>query len=239
MTPQREQNLRLFEETLGYSFENLELLENAFVHSSYLNECGDKTKRENERLEFLGDAVLELIVSDILYRSFPDESEGSLTKRRSQFVCEASFGHIGNRLEIGKYLMLGRGEEMAGGRTRRSLIADAFEAVCGAIYLDGGFDFLYSYIKVNFREFVQKEKEAHVFFVDYKTKVQEHLHQLGHDFSYDITGEKGPAHQREFSVELHVNGTVVATGVGRSKKLAQQDAAKNAWTMWEAEGKRL
>lgn len=235
MTLGQETNIHLFEEALGYTFENPALLENAFIHSSYLNECNDKNIEANERLEFLGDAVLELIVSDILFRSLPDEPEGALTKRRSQFVCEPSFGYIGHRLELGKYLFLGKGEEMAGGRTRNSLVADAFEAVCGAIYLDGGYEFLYSFIKHNLNEFVAKEKEAEVYFIDYKSKVQEKLHRLGHAFAYELISERGPAHDRSFVVALIVNDEEVAKGAGKSKKLAQQDAAKNAWIAWENE----
>lgn len=224
----RRAKLEAFEHELGYRFNRPELLDRAFIHRSYLNECADKTLVSNERLEFLGDAVLELVVSDFLYRRYPDEPEGDLTRRRTQIVCEASFAYIAERLGVGLLLLLGKGEDSTGGRRKASLLSDCFEAICGAIYLDGGYEWLYEYFQKNIESFILAEADQKRIFIDYKTKLQECLFREERAFTYEVLEESGPSHDKRFTVGLLIDGVVAATAQARSKKMAEQLAAKNA-----------
>ena len=214
------------EAAIGYRFSNITLLQNALAHSSYANERWHNSLMSNERLEFLGDSVLGMLVADHLYRNFPDRPEGELTRMRADMVCESALAAVAERLELGSHLLLGKGEEQGGGRSRGSILADAVESVLAACYLDGGMeaakDFVSRFILVNVP--VAKLKNA-----DYKTALQELVQQKKNQIiTYKLVGESGPDHDKEFTVELSLNGEVVGTGTGSSKKRAEQEAAKNA-----------
>ncbi|MCI8478237.1 MAG: ribonuclease III [Oscillospiraceae bacterium] len=213
------------EEKLGYPFQTTSLLENALTHSSYANENRGRSLGSNERLEFLGDSVLGMVVADYLYRVHPNLPEGDLTRTRSALVCEGSLVEVAQALELGQYLKLGRGEDAGGGRTRPSILADAVEAVLAAVYLDGGLDPVRGIIQ----RFLLNQEEEKSTSRDYKTALQELVQQeSGQILEYRLTGEAGPDHAKTFSVAVDLNGTVVGTGQGHSKKEAEQNAAKAA-----------
>ena len=217
------------ETAIGYQFRNITLLQNALSHSSYANERWHDSLKSNERLEFLGDSVLGMVVAEYLYRTFPDRPEGELTRMRADMVCERTLATVANRLDLGRHLLLGKGEEQGGGRKRESILADAVESVIAACYLDGGMDaavqFIQKFILVNVP--VTKLHNA-----DYKTALQELVQQKKNQvLSYCLVGESGPDHDKEFRVELTLNGEVVGTGIGSSKKRAEQAAAKKALEM--------
>ena len=221
------------EEKLGYKFNNIDLLKNALTHSSYANEVRGGFS-SNERLEFLGDSVLSIIVSDYIYRHFKSLPEGELTKLRASLVCEKSLCAFSRELELGKYLMLGKGEEKSGGRERDSILADAFEAVLAAIYLDGGMEPARRHV-MNFvlRELKHTDDEL---FKDYKTALQEIIQRNPEEsVTYILTGENGPDHDKSFTVEVHLNSNVIGTGTGKNKKQAEQMAAKEALRLMGAE----
>ncbi len=221
------------EEKLGYKFNNIDLLKNALTHSSYANEVRGGFS-SNERLEFLGDSVLSIIVSDYIYRHFKSLPEGELTKLRASLVCEKSLCAFSRELELGKYLMLGKGEEKSGGRERDSILADAFEAVLAAIYLDGGMEPARRHV-MNFvlRELKHTDDEV---FKDYKTALQEIIQRNPEEYvTYILTGENGPDHDKSFTVEVHLNSNVIGTGTGKNKKQAEQMAAKEALRLMGAE----
>lgn len=215
------------EEKLGYKFKNIDLLKNALTHSSYANEVRGGFS-SNERLEFLGDSVLSIIVSDYIYRHYRSLPEGELTKLRASLVCEKSLCAFSRELELGKYLMLGKGEDKGGGRERDSILADAFEAVLAAIYLDGGME----PAKKHVMNFVLREIKHHSSeesFKDYKTVLQEIIQRNPEEnLTYILTDESGPDHDKSFTVEVHLNSNVIGTGTGKSKKQAEQMAAKEA-----------
>lgn len=215
------------EKYLNYKFKNINLLKNALTHSSYANEVRNGIT-SNERLEFLGDSVLSIIVSDHIYKRFPDIPEGELTKMRAALVCEKALCGFSRELHIGEYLMLGKGEEKGGGRERDSILADAFEAVLAAIYLDGGMEPAKKHV-MNFvlRELEHKTEEET--FKDYKTVLQEIIQRNPEEsVNYVLTDEKGPDHDKTFTVEVRLNSNVIGTGSGKSKKSAEQMAAKQA-----------
>ena len=214
------------EKAIGYQFRNITLLQNALSHSSYANERWHDSLKSNERLEFLGDSVLGMLVADYLYRTFPDRPEGELTRMRADMVCEKTLATVANRLGLGQHLMLGKGEELGGGRSRDSILADAVESVIAACYLDGGMDaavqFIQKFILVNVP--VTKLHNA-----DYKTALQELVQQKKNQvLAYRLVGESGPDHDKQFRVELTLNGEVVGVGTGSSKKRAEQAAAQAA-----------
>ncbi len=214
------------EKRLGYKFNNINLLKNALTHSSYANEVRDGFS-SNERLEFLGDSVLSIVVSDYIYKHYPNMPEGELTKLRASLVCEKSLCAFSRELELGNYLMLGKGEEKGGGRERDSILADAFEAVLAAIYLDGGMEPARRHV-MNFvlRELQHTDDEV---FKDYKTALQEIIQRNPEEaVSYILTGESGPDHDKEFTVEVRLNSNVIGRGTGKNKKRAEQMAAKEA-----------
>ena len=214
------------EVAIGYRFQNITLLQNALSHSSYANERWHDGLKSNERLEFLGDSILGMLVADYLYRIFPDRLEGELTRMRADMVCEKTLAKVANSLNLGKHLMLGRGEELGGGRNRDSILADAVESVIAACYLDGGMDaakdFIQKFILVNVP--VTKLQNT-----DYKTALQELVQQKKNQvLTYCLIGESGPDHDKQFRVELTLNDKVVGVGEGTSKKRAEQAAAKAA-----------
>ena len=214
------------EAAIGYRFKNITLLQNALTHSSYANERWHNSLLSNERLEFLGDSILGMTVAEYLYRNFPDRPEGDLTRMRADMVCEKALAKVAARIELGKHLMLGNGEEQGGGRKRDSILADAVESVIAACFLDGGMEAARQFID----RFVLVEvpvKKLHN--ADYKTALQELVQQKKNQvLSYVMTGESGPDHDKRFEVEVKLNGVVIGSGSGSSKKRAEQDAARCA-----------
>ncbi len=214
------------ETAIGYRFQNITLLQNALSHSSYANERWHDGLKSNERLEFLGDSILGMLVADYLYRTFPDRLEGELTRMRADMVCEKTLAKVANSLNLGKHLMLGRGEELGGGRNRDSILADAVESVIAACYLDGGMDAAKSFINKFILVNVPVTKLQNT---DYKTALQELVQQKKNQvLTYCLIGESGPDHDKQFRVELTLNDKVVGVGEGTSKKRAEQAAAKAA-----------
>lgn len=219
-------DLTALEAKINYRFRNRRLLKQAMIHSSYANEHRMEELSDNERLEFLGDAVLELISSEFLFRHYPDMPEGDLTKLRASIVCEPTLALCTRELELGKHLFLGKGEERTGGRDRDSIVSDAMEALIGAIYLDGGF--------ANAKEFVQKfimtDIEKKKLFYDSKTILQEIVQKdyKGEEISYQLIEEKGPDHDKTFVVDALVGQKEQGRGIGRTKKAAEQEAAYHA-----------
>ncbi len=209
---------------LGYTFKDEKLLIRALSHSSYVNE-NHPVGESNERLEFLGDSVLGLVTAENFYTNYTKLPEGELTKLRAAMVCEKSLAGFAKQLDLGKYLLLGKGENLTGGRERPSIQADAFEAIIAAIYLDGGIEearkFVLSYIDEAIRR--------HQSFKDYKTMLQEVVQRNpGELVEYVLVGETGPDHDKRFAVEVHLNSNVIGKGIGRSKKRAEQEAAREA-----------
>lgn len=217
--------LEELEEKIGYQFQKKELLRQALTHSSFANEQKINKLQDYERLEFLGDAVLELVSSDFLFRENPQMPEGKLTKLRSSMVCEPALAYCARDLELGEYMLLGRGEEATGGRHRDSITSDAMEAVIGALYLDGGFAEARDFI----HRFVLSDLENKILFYDSKTVLQEMIQtDADSSFFYELKGETGPDHNKEFLVDAILNGQVVGSGRGRTKKAAEQRAAYEA-----------
>ena len=214
-------DLNEFQSKIGYTFKNQHLLEQALTHSSYANEKHMKKHSDNERLEFLGDAVLEIVSSEFLFINYPQKPEGELTKLRASIVCEPTLALCTKPLDLGKYLRLGRGEDHTGGRKRKSILSDALEAVIGAIYLDGGF--------ANAKEFIHrftlKDLENKKLFFDSKTILQEVIQGLGKEVDYEFIGEEGPEHNKQFVVAAVVDGLFNIKGTGHTKKSASQNAA--------------
>lgn len=217
--------LSLLEETIGYTFQEKMYLRVATTHSSYANEVKHQVKY-NERLEFLGDAVLSIIVSDHLFNHFYSQ-EGELTKMRASLVCEKSLKVMADKIQLGNYLLLGKGEEMTGGRTRPSILADAFEALIAAIYMDGGLEAARKFVLPFVTEML--EDSSKVSFKDYKTLLQEIVQKNPEEhLSYHLVDQWGPDHDKHFVVEIHLNSNVIGKGEGKSKKSAEQFAAKQA-----------
>jgi ribonuclease-3 len=217
--------------TIGYTFRQLELLEEALTHKSHANELRHKEGKDNERLEFLGDAVLTLIISDHLAKSFPGHTEGELSKLKAQLVSEASLAQAARRLDLGRLLRLGRGEELTKGREKSSLLANAFEAILAAVYLDGGLEparvFVLRVLGTELNDL--GGLESTVLGQDYKTQVQEWSQKQFESLPQYVTvRESGPDHEKTFEVQLKVRGDVWGVGIGRSKKEAEQMAAKQA-----------
>ena len=214
------------EGAIGYHFRNINLLQNALTHSSYANERYHNSLMSNERLEFLGDSILGMVVAEHLYRNFPDRPEGELTRMRADMVCERALAEVANRLSLGQHLLLGHGEERFGGRSRESILADAVESVIAATYVDGGMNAAVGFI----RKFILCDVPAQrLRNADYKTTLQELVQQKKNQvLTYELVGESGPDHDKKFDVEVCLNGQVVGRGVGSSKKRAEQEAARVA-----------
>ena len=214
------------EQAIGYRFQNITLLQNALTHSSYANERWHNSLLSNERLEFLGDSILGMVVAEYLYKQFPDRPEGELTKMRADMVCETSLAAIAEKIGLGQHLLLGHGEDRLGGRSRASILADAVESVIAASFLDGGMAAAKSFID----KFVLTNvpvKRMHN--ADYKTALQELVQQKKNQvLTYVLTGESGPDHDKVFCVEVLLNDVPIGTGTGSSKKRAEQAAAQSA-----------
>ena len=214
------------EKKLGYSFRDKTLLETALSHSSYANENKALGLDSNERLEFLGDSVLGQIVATYLYLRYPKMPEGQMTRLRADLVCETSLHEVAQKLELGRYIKLGRGEEHTGGRERESILADAVEAIIAAMYLDGGIDvskrFINTYILAGF-----EAEETHSV-TDYKTALQERVQRrAGQVLNYELVSQSGPDHRKTFTMRVTLNGQPIGEGSGRTKKEAEQNAAKS------------
>ena len=217
-----------FEEAINYRFGNKENAVLALTHSSYANECKDDKVISNERLEFLGDSVLNLVVSEKIYFNDKSLSEGEMTRIRANIVCERSLMRCSNKIKIGEYLLLGKGEEQTGGRTRISILSDAFEALIGAIYTDGGMESARSFIIEQMGRLITDSVDGAIS-LDYKTKLQEMVQRNGDNrISYEILEEKGPDHKKIFVSQVKISDIVLGTGEGRSKKEAEQNAAMSA-----------
>ncbi len=220
-----EKKLKELEKKIGYQFQDKGLLKHALRHSSYINEKRMPKHECNERLEFLGDAVLELVSSEFLFFGNPEMPEGQMTKQRASMVCEPALAFCARTIELGDYLLLGKGEEATGGRKRESITSDALEAVIGAIYLDGGF--------ANAKEFVLNhvlnDLENKRLFFDSKTILQEIVQgKLDKIIEYQLVKEEGPDHDKSFYINVLLSDQIYGTGVGRTKKAAEQDAAYQA-----------
>ena len=214
------------EEALGYRFRNISLLQNAVTHSSYANERWHNSLLSNERLEFLGDSVLGMLVAEYLYRNFPNRPEGELTRMRADMVCEKTLAAAADRIGLGSHLLLGHGEEQTGGRRRSSILADAMESVIAASFLDGGREAALQIVRTFIFVEVPVTKLHNA---DYKTQLQEMVQQKKNQtLSYELVGQSGPDHDKRFDVEVSLNGVVVGFGSGSSKKRAEQDAARAA-----------
>ena len=226
------------EEKIGYKFNNISILEQALTHSSYSNELSQKGVECscNERLEFLGDSVLSIIVSEYLFEQYTGEAEGKLTNRRRELVCEKALAHYAKKLSLGDYLRLGRGEDKNGGRDNKSILADAFEALLAAIYLDAGADgkkevskFLLPYIKNEMSAWSISGES-----IDYKTLLQQFTQQTDGELpDYVEISESGPAHMKKFGVEVRLNNNIIGRGQGKTKKEAEQKAAEEACRLFE------
>ena len=218
--------LKDLEAVIGYKFRNISLLQNALTHSSYANERWHNSLLSNERLEFLGDSVLGMLVAEYLYRNFPNRPEGELTRMRADMVCEQTLAAAANRIGLGQHLLLGHGEEQGGGRTRSSILADAMESVIAASFLDGGREAALQIVRTFIFVEVPVTKLHNA---DYKTQLQEMVQQKKNQtLSYELVGQSGPDHDKRFDVEVSLNGVVVGFGSGSSKKRAEQDAARAA-----------
>ncbi|WP_425589586.1 ribonuclease III [Fictibacillus terranigra] len=223
----RKQKVAPLQERINLFFDNEKLLVQAFTHSSYVNEHRGRPYEDNERLEFLGDAVLELTISQFLYSKFSTMSEGELTKLRAAIVCEPSLVILANELHFGDYVLLGKGEENTGGRTRPALLADVFEAFIGALYLDKGIEAVKEFLEIHVFPRINEGAFSHV--MDFKSQLQEYVQREGlGTIDYKIIQEKGPAHNREFVSEVKLNEDAFGVGFGRSKKEAEQHAAQEA-----------
>lgn len=222
---EKKVNLKELEKIIGYYFQNNDLLKQAMTHSSYANEKRLKARDNNERLEFLGDAVLELITSDFLYKKYKIKPEGDLTKMRASIVCEQTLSICTKEIRLGDFLFLGKGEDLTGGRERNSILSDAMEALIGAIYLDGGL--------TNAKEFIDKfiltDVEHKQLFYDSKTILQEIVQsEYEGELTYILIKEEGPDHNKRFEINALIGDTIVGKGSGRTKKAAEQEAAYQA-----------
>ena len=228
LTAKRKGELLELSARLGVEFKDLTLLHKALIHSSYANEAKEKNIVHNERLEFLGDAVLELASSTYLYMQFPQMPEGQLTKTRASIVCSSSLAELARTLHLGDYLLLGHGEEMSGGRDRQTNLEDVFEAVIGAIYLDQGWEVAKDYVTRQLMPLFKQVEQGGIL-KDYKTILQEVVYQEAQQtVSYELVSTAGPDHDKTFTFNVKITGKVMGTGTGRSKKEAEQKAARQA-----------
>ncbi|MDD2216996.1 MAG: ribonuclease III [Eubacteriales bacterium] len=216
-----------FEKISGHKFKDAALLNKALTHSSYIKVSKSNDILNNERLEFLGDAFFDAIVSEELYKRLENVEEGVLTKIRAKIVCERSLASLGMSLNVGKYINMGKGEEMSGGRSRESIIADAVEAVIGAIFLDGGYDAAKRFVLSKFGTIFDDALSGRLH-IDYKSEIQEKVQIHGKSLQYNLVDQEGPDHDKTFFVELVCDKTVIGKGQGKSKKEAERNAAKQA-----------
>lgn len=225
-------DLKELQTAIGYTFQNEKLLKQALTHSSYAHEREGKKLSDNERLEFLGDAVLEVVSSEFLYQTHPEMNEGKLTKLRASLVCEQSLSDCARKLHLGDYLRLGNGEDLTGGRERDSILSDAWEAVIGAMYLDGGFTSAKEFIQ----KFVLSDIEHKKLFYDSKTILQELIqNKYKKVLHYEPISEEGPDHNKRFTVQAYMDDTPLMTGTGKTKKSAEQNAAYQSLLKFDQE----
>ncbi|WP_069997577.1 ribonuclease III [Cellulosilyticum sp. I15G10I2] len=221
--------LESMQDKINYHFKKSDVLKQSLTHSSYANEHRNHSLKDNERLEFLGDAILDLIISEYLFSKHPEMPEGDLSKIRASIVCEASLAKIARFIELGKYILLGKGEEMTGGRERASILADAFEALTGAIFLDGGFEEAKLFLGRTLISQVEQVTSIEDLYTDYKTLLQENIQKESNKLIiYEVVGEEGPDHDKNFYVEVYHDTICLGKGIGKSKKEAEQDSAKKA-----------
>lgn len=233
---QNADSITLLENKIKYVFNDKNAIYTAITHSSYANEKKSKKLSYNERIEFLGDSVLSLVISEYLYKMYPNLPEGELTVTRAKIVCENSLAKCASDIGLGGFLLLGRGEELSGGRQKASILSDAFEALIGAIYLDGGFETAKVFI-LKYMEKIVKDCVQGKLFYDYKTQLQELVQQNGeHNIVYSVIQESGPDHNKVFVTEVRINNVVSGQGTGRSKKESEQNAAKDALNKYDSEG---
>lgn len=229
-----DEKLEELQNVIGLKFNNLSNLKSAISHSSYVNELRTGKWEDYERLEFLGDAVLEVVSSDFLYRNHPDMPEGEMSKLRASLVCESSLAFTAKKMDLGKFLLLGKGEDASGGRNRNSLLSDAFEAIIGAVYLEFGFQTAKEYIEDKLLKSISENQ----LFVDSKSRIQILVQSIGGmELSYKVVDEKGPDHDKHFVVALYINGEEISRGEGHNKKEAEQIAAYNAVKILESKEK--
>ncbi|TCS89627.1 RNAse III [Keratinibaculum paraultunense] len=229
ISAKRKEDLDKLQKRINYYFKDLGLLNIALTHSSYSNEKNIKNNVNNERLEFLGDAVIGLVVSEYLYDRFKELPEGEMTKKRASIVCESSLAFAARKINLGKYILLGKGEEATGGRNRDSILADTFEALAGAIFLDGGLECVCRYLIDMFEEEVIYAISKGNLFIDYKTELQEVLQRKGKSkIEYVVDKEVGPDHKKKFYMNVIVENKIIGSGMGRNKKEAEHMAAKQA-----------
>ncbi len=225
--------LEELEKKLDINIQDKDLLREAVTHSSYAN--GKKNVKFNERLEFLGDSVLQLCISEFLFTNYSNKSEGELTKRRALIVCENSLYEIAKKWGVGKYIRMSKGEELTGGRERISILADCVEAIIAAVYVDNGFEKAKKFIIDNFKDIIEKAIKNKII-LDYKTKLQEVMQQNGDVcIEYSLIKHEGPPHRRKFYTEVSVDGSILGSGVGYSKKESEQNAAQEALKTLEEE----
>ena len=223
-----EEKLELFQKNIGYEFNDVILLKTALTHSSYANENRRYNLHSNERLEFLGDSVLNIIVSSYIFKNYPDLPEGELTRVRAGVVCEISLAQCAQNLSIGEYLFLGKGEEITGGRKRPSLLSDAFEALLAAIYLDSNFENASDWLIDKLSTTIESVVKGTIY-KDYKTELQEIIQKDGEgSVEYIVIKKTGPDHDRRYKINALYNGNILGSGMGKSKKEAEQNAARLA-----------
>lgn len=219
-------NLHELENSIGYTFSDSNLLRDALTHRSFLNECTNKTRVCNERLEYLGDAVLETAISDYIYKHYPDLGEGKMSQIRSVVVCETGLYAFAKEIELGKYIFMAHGEESSGGREKPSILSDAVEAMIAAVYLDSDFETAHEFVIKHLEKHIISAVENKKSDYDYKSRLQEYALAKGHNVTYRLIGETGPDHNKTFEVEAVYNNKITAKGSGSGKKKAQQQAAK-------------
>jgi ribonuclease-3 len=234
LDPKRKNKLAAFQKAAGFKFKNLSLLNNAFMHRSVSNETGNKTN--NERLEFLGDSILGAVCATLLYQTYSEKSEGDLAKIKAVVVSEDVLSVVALNLKIDEMLLLGKGEELSGGRAKKAILADAMEAVIGALYLDSGYKPAFDFVSRCITPEIMRVTGDN-YHKDYKSLLQEYCQQNFRCYpEYNLVKKSGPEHDRTFWMEVRIKETVYGTGTGRNKKSAEQEAAKAAWEKLQADG---
>ncbi len=228
-------DIKNLESKLKYEFKDISILKNALCHPSYVNEKHLDRKNSNQRLEFFGDSVLSLIVSEYIFSNLKDYPEGKLTELRARVVCEESLAKIAEKLDIGSYLILGKGEIKSEGSKRPSTLSDAMEAIIAAVYIDGGFEEAKKLVISNLKDDIREISSSDNISSNYKSELQELVQAKGQTLSYSVIGESGPEHAKNFEVAVLVDGEEIATGKGSSKKRAEQEAARIAYLKYKKE----
>ena len=237
MTKDRKKELKRLQKKISYSFKKLSLLNQAFTHKSYANENQELECKDNERFEFLGDAVIDLIIGHLLMDDFPQHHEGDLTKLRSAIVNEKRFADLARKLNLGEFLLLSKGEDATGGRDKNSILADTYEALIAAIYLDGGFKRVFKALKKHFADILSAAKQGSLYFRDFKSELQEYTQSIFKTTpKYVLVRKSGPDHNKTFEVNITFKNKVWGKGIGKSKKDASQKAAQKAlWKLLETD----